>query len=237
MGLLDDVLGACGGADRWQATRDFTAHLSLDGALFAHNGAQGRLKDLVAEGSTRAPALRLTGFLDADRCGVYRPDRVSIERLDGDVLQMRRDPAAALARRADAAAWDELDLAYVCGLSIWSGLTMPFRLADPGVALEELPPWQERGEAWRRLRAVFPPAIAVPSTTQTVYVDRDGLPRRIDHDGVGAAAPIAELVWAHQRFSGLVVPTLRRALGRRGDGSVVAQPVLLDLEIFDARFT
>lgn len=234
MGLCDEMLAACGGLARWQATRGFTAHLSLDGALLARNGARGRLKDLVAEGSTRTPSVRLTGFLYPDRCSVFRPDRVSIERLDGEVLQMRRHPGAALARHARAEAWDELDLAYVCGVAAWTGVTTPFRFADPGVALEELPPGPEPGEpGWRRLRATVPPTLAMPSAAQTLHFGPDGLVRRIDDTAVGLAAPTSDLVWAHQDFSGFVIPTLRRRLGHRDDGSLVAQPVLLDLEIFD----
>jgi hypothetical protein len=40
----------------------------------------------------------------------------------------------------------------------------------------------------------------------------------------------------HQRFSGILVPTLCRLLSIGAEGVPVAKPSLLDVEIFDARF-
>jgi hypothetical protein len=41
---------------------------------------------------------------------------------------------------------------------------------------------------------------------------------------------------AHQRFSGVLVPTLCRLLRLESDGAPIAKPPLLDIEIFDAVF-
>jgi hypothetical protein len=41
---------------------------------------------------------------------------------------------------------------------------------------------------------------------------------------------------AHQRFSGVLVPTLCRLLRLASDGAPIAKPSLLDIEIFDAVF-
>jgi hypothetical protein len=40
----------------------------------------------------------------------------------------------------------------------------------------------------------------------------------------------------HQRFSGILVPTLCRLLSIGAEGVPVAKPSLLDLEIFDVHF-
>jgi hypothetical protein len=47
---------------------------------------------------------------------------------------------------------------------------------------------------------------------------------------------VADYSWAHQEFGGIVVPTLRRSLPLEADGTVVAKPSLIDVEIFDAAF-
>jgi hypothetical protein len=47
---------------------------------------------------------------------------------------------------------------------------------------------------------------------------------------------VADYSWAHQEFGGVVIPTLRRALTLQPDRTVIAKPVLLDVEIFDAAF-
>jgi hypothetical protein len=41
---------------------------------------------------------------------------------------------------------------------------------------------------------------------------------------------------AHQRFSGVLVPTLCRLLRLESDGATIAKLPLLDVEIFDAAF-
>jgi hypothetical protein len=43
------------------------------------------------------------------------------------------------------------------------------------VESEELEPWQEAGETWRRLKVHFPTDIATHSTEQTLYFDQKGL--------------------------------------------------------------
>ena len=55
---------------------------------------------------------------------------------------------------------------------MWTYLTTPFLFAMDGMATEELEPWRENGEMWRRLKVTFPQGIATHSTVQTFYVGR-----------------------------------------------------------------
>jgi SPW repeat-containing protein len=57
-------------------------------------------------------------------------------------------------------AWDALQLTYFTARAVWTCLTVPFVLTQPGFETEELEPWAEDGEIWGRLRAVFPARIA-----------------------------------------------------------------------------
>jgi len=59
-------------------------------------------------------------------------------------------------------------------------LNTPFLFAMPGVGTEEIEPWEENGETWRRLKATFPPGVATHSTVQTFYFDQTGLLKRHD---------------------------------------------------------
>jgi hypothetical protein len=237
MTLLEDALGASGGMDRWHQLKRFTVHMSIDGALLARKGKAGLLKDVVVEGCTQTQSLRFTGFTAPDKCGVYRPDQVAIEALNGDLLQVRNNPRAAFLRHADRTPWDDLHLAYFCGFSIWNYLTTPFLLAYPDVEIEELPSWKEGDEAWRRLRAVFPAPIATHSREQIFYFDNEGLQRRVDYRTTDTEdGQIAHYSSAHQEFSGIVVPTLRRSLRVGSDGAVITRPASVNIEIFDASF-
>jgi len=131
--LLNDVLSAHGGIDRW----------------------------------------RITGCLAPDRRSDYREDDVTIETLDGVPMARRDDPRSVLHDHADRA-WDDLDLAFFCGILIWSCLAAPFLLAGPDVTVKEIGAWGERGETWQRLKAVFPPTAGTLATDQTFYFDQHG---------------------------------------------------------------
>jgi hypothetical protein len=234
MALLDDAIEASGGMARWNGLKRFTLQLSIDGALFSRVGQAGRFKEIVAEGSTRNQSVRFTGFSDPGKSGLYQPLCVTIESSEGSVLRTWDNARQSFLAHAKDDPWDELYLVFFCGFSVWNYLTTPFLLAHPDVEVEELAPWQERDHLWRRLRAVFPEDLVTHSSEQTFYFDAAGLQRRTDHDLLDTS--VAHYSWAHQDFGGILIPTLRRAQALQPDGTVIAKPSLLDVEIFDAAF-
>jgi hypothetical protein len=234
MALLDDVIDASGGMARWNSLNRFTLHLSVGGTLFSNAGHAGEFKDVTAEGSPRTQSVRFTGITGGEYSGSFQPDAVTIESPDGTVLRTWRNPSLAFPEASPPALTDELHLVFFCGVTIWNYLTNPFLLAHEDVVVEELPPWQEGTETWRRLRAQFPSHIITLAPEQIFYFDENALQRRTDHDLFGMK--VAHSSWAHDNFGGIVVPTLRRIQTLRPDGTVVARPVLMDVEIFDAVF-
>jgi hypothetical protein len=233
MALLDDAIEACGGMERWKQLERFTLHLSVDGELLSRAGQAGLFKEMAAEGSTREPSVRFTGFVDPGTFGLFQPDRVAIESLEGGVLRFWTDPCQVFRETQDMP-WDELHLIFLCGFSVWNYVTTPFLLAHPDVGIEELTPWYEHDELWRRLRVTFPPAFVTRSSEQIFYFNSDGLQRRTDHDLLGRK--VAHYSWAHQSFGGIVLPTLRRSLALEPNGTTTTKPALLEVEIFDASF-
>ena len=232
MALLDDVIDASGGLARWNSLSRFTLHLSVAGTLFSSTGHASEFKDVTAEGSTRTQSVRFTGITGGEHSGSFQPDAITIESLEGEILRTWRNPSLAFTETGSPTLADELHLVFFCGVAIWNYLTNPFLLAHPDVVVEELPPWQENNESWRRLRAQFPPGLITLAPEQIFYFDDNALQRRTDHDLFGMK--VAHFSWAHDSFGGIVVPTLRRAQTLRPDGTVVAKPVLMDVEIFDA---
>lgn len=234
MALLDDVIAASGGMARWNSLNRFTLHLSVGGTLFSSAGHAREFKDVTAEGSTRTQSVRFTGITGGEHSGSFQADAITIESLDGEVLRTWSNPSLASAEAGSPVLADELHLVFFCGVAIWNYLTSPFLLAHPDVVTEELTPWRESTETWRRLRAQFPPHLITLAPEQIFYFDESALQRRTDHDLFGMN--VAHYSWAHDRFGGIVVPTLRRAQTLRPDGTVIAKPVLMDVEIFDAVF-
>jgi len=234
MALLDDAIEASGGLARWNKLQRFTLHLSIKGTLFSGIGRARQFKDLIAEGSTQAQSVRFTGLTRGEKSGTYQPDSVTIENLDGQILRTWLNPSLEFLDHTDDPLADDLHLVFFCGFSIWNYLTTPFLLARPDVTVEELSPWTENDQTWRRLRAFFPPDIVTSSPEQIFYFDENCLQRRADYDLLGTR--VAHYSWAHQAFCDIVVPTLRRSLAVRPDGTTAPKPILLDVEVFDATF-
>jgi hypothetical protein len=234
--LLEDALGASGGLDLWRQMSRYTVHMSVGGVFCSRKCRSARLKDLVVEGSTDQQALEINGFSGLNQRALYRPDWVALEGPDGQLLKERKAPPQELRERLRTSIWDELELAYYSGYSIWNYIAAPFVLAEPDVTTEELEPGGARADNWRRLRVRFPPRLMTHSSEQTFYFDRDGVLRRLDYTTEHEDTRIAQLFSGHQRFSGILVPTLSRSLPIAPEGLSPAKRSLVDIEIFDVVF-
>jgi hypothetical protein len=117
-------------------------------------------------------------------------------------------------------------------------LTTPFIFADPGFRTEELEPWQEDDETWRRLKVTFPANIATHNAEQTFHIDADGLIRRHDYN-----AEVINGGWAvhytseHRTVDGIVLPTRRRVYPMGPDGKPVLDTLLVSVDLDGIRFS
>src|ERR1700677_1828121 len=211
--------------------------MSITGSLCTARCSTAQLKEIVVEGSTQTQALEITGFARANLRALYRPDWVALEGQDGRRLEERQGSHEQLRSELQSTTWDELQLAHYCGYLIWNHIATPFILADSDFESKELRRNAARDESLRRLTVVFPVRVATHASAQTFYFDREGLLRRLDYPAAHEEhTQIAQMFSGHQRFSGILVPTLCRLLSIGADGVPVAKPSLLDVEIFDARF-
>jgi hypothetical protein len=234
LALLDDVLGATGGADWWRGLQGFTVHLSIRGELLARKHGAVNLKDLVVEGRTREQSLEIIGFTSPNLRALYQPGRVALETSEGQLLRERRVESSAFADQVKLNTWDDLLLAYICGNFIWNYLAVPFILTEPDVMTEMLEPIAAT-DTWRRLKVRLPPRIVTHSPVQILHFDQEGRLRRLDYvSGKGPCKGIAQMLSGHQRFSGWLVPTLCRVLKVGANGHGTGRSALIDVEIFDA---
>src|SRR5689334_2674773 len=120
MALLDEAIDASGGLRRWNGLKRFVLQLSIDGARFSRLGQAGRFKDVVAEGSTQTQLLRFTGFGGPDTCGLYRPEGVTIEAADGQVLRRCGSPRQAFRHAGADRSGADLYLVFFCGFAVWN---------------------------------------------------------------------------------------------------------------------
>ncbi len=133
---------------------------------------------------------------------------------------------------------DRLQLAYFAGYAMWTYLNTPFLFALPGVETEEIQPWEEKGEAWRRLKVRFPAGIATHSAEQTFYFDQHGLLKRHDYDvDISGGTPAVHYVSELKEVSGIRVPTKHTIFGRQPDGNVAREPLVVSIDVSEVEFS
>ncbi|MEV7236264.1 hypothetical protein AB0N06_20395 [Streptomyces sp. NPDC051020] len=236
--LLDEVLEAHGGMDRWRRFSSVRATIVSGGDLFA-------IKGLPQDPTPREMTVRLheehasvAPFGAPDQRTDFTADRVAIEKTDGTVVAERAQPRKAFDGHVLQAPWDPLDRAYFNGYALWTYLTTPFLLAMPGVDIEEIQPWHEGDEEWRGLRATFPASIASHSTVQDFYFGPDRLLRRHDyHVDIAGGFAAAQYVYDTVEADGILLPTRRRACNRDANLRPIPGQVMVSIDLSDIHFT
>ena len=168
--LAKQAIDAHGGLERWNHFNTLSAHLIQGGELWAAKGKAGVLDDVTVTVDLRDQKASHWPFGFPERRSRFEPQRVAIEDATGKVLEELLQPRASF--EGHATTWSDLQLAYFAGYAMWTYLNVPFLLARPGVESEEVEPWQESDETWRRLKVLFPPDIETHSKEQTLYFDR-----------------------------------------------------------------
>jgi hypothetical protein len=237
--LLDTVIEAHGGLERWSQLDAVSARLVQGGALWALKGQQGVLDDVFVRASLHQDRLSHHPFGAPDRRSAFTPERVAIETTKGDVVEALEQPRASFAGHTLETQWTTLQLAYFVGEAMWTYLTQPFTFALPGFETTELDPWQEAGEQWRRLHVVWPNYLATHSTEQTLYVGEDGLFRRHDYDvEIMGGSRGAHYISDYTKVAGIMIPTRRRVFSRGPDGqALTTEPVTISIDLSEIAFT
>ncbi len=234
--LLKLVLDAHGGLERWRQVRKLTVHAHAGGELWGRRGQKGILNDAHIELDPHAQHLVFHGFTAPDRRGVFEVSRTAIETESGEVIEERTDPVVAFAGQTTTSRWDDLNVVYTAGYGLWNYLTAPFVLTMPGVHTEEIEPWEEAREEWRRLKAVFPEGFVTHAPEQVYSFNSAGLLRRHDyHAKVGGVAASANYAADHKQFGGLVIATRRRIVPTDPDGRSRREPVFMTIDVLDVQ--
>ncbi|GAA1193547.1 hypothetical protein [Pseudonocardia alaniniphila] len=228
--LLDLALAAHGGLDRWRRLTQLRVECSVGGTTWPSDGVLARS---VATVDTRAQRTYFDPFGGPGHRALYTPGHVEIVDTDGAVLAQRNDPRRAFAGHEQAGSWDRLHKAYFAGYALWNYVSLPFLLAQNGFRAEEIEPWPENGQTWRRLRVEFPDHITTHAAVQTFYFGSgDHLLRRHDYDAeVLGGQPTAHYSVDYRNFAGITFPTRRWVVPRNPDNTTPDGPVLVSLDI------
>jgi len=234
--LLAIALDAHGGLDRWNKLKGLIAGMSISGATWVIKGQPDLFNNIRIEMPIREQRM-VTHLVGQGRKLIFEPDRVAVETETGDPLFQRLNPRASFEGHLFETPWDELHATYFCSYALWTYLTIPFLYTYPGFFVEEISPWNENGEEWRRLKAIFPDGIATHTKEQVSYFGPDGFLRRHQYtvDVLGAARGL-NYAYDYRDIDGIKVPTQRRIYGDDGGGHRIPNPVLISIDIREMKF-
>jgi hypothetical protein len=235
--LLDAVLDAHGGLERWRGFSRVEATIVTGGEFWG-------MKGLVQDADPRRMTVALheewasvQPFGAPDQKTDFTRDRIAIEKLDGQVVAERADPREMFAGHEIDTPWGPLHRAYFNGYALWTYLTTPFLLAMPGFSVTEIDPVEEGGERWAVLQARFPAQIASHSSVQEFYFGPDHLLRRHDYR-VDVAGGFAGVQYVHDivEADGVRLPSRRRAYRADADGTVDLDQLMVGIDLSDIHF-
>jgi hypothetical protein len=229
--LLDETLAADGGLARWKELTNVHTHLASTGAVWAVKGQTGLFGSVDVDVDPHEQFVAATPFVHDGWRGIFERDRVRVENTAGEVEEERVRPRSSFDGHELKTQWDHLHAIYFGGAALWTYVTLPFVLAQPGFTTEEIEPWKENDESWRRLRVTFPKTIATHCSEQVLYIDDAGLIRRHDYTAeVTAGGPGAHYLHGHREFDGIVFPTRRQVFPRQPDNESAGEPLLINME-------
>ncbi|MDD0997145.1 hypothetical protein M5G20_14905 [Pseudomonas sp. TNT2022 ID1044] len=236
--LLNKVLDAHGGLERWKRFNTVKATIVSGGELW---GIKGVVQDAMPREMTvslQQQRASVTPFGNPDWRTAFRADYIAIETTQGEIVRERLNPREAFVGHDLDTPWDPLHRAYFSGYAMWTYLTTPFFMVMSGFKVTEIAPWQEGSEAWRGLRVEFADDIASHCRLQDLYFGDNGLLRRHDyHVDIAGGFAAAQYVSDYVEAQGLRFPTRRRAYLRDEKLQPLRERLMVSIDLSDFRLS
>ncbi|MER8376020.1 hypothetical protein [Mesorhizobium sp. M1406] len=235
--LVETAIEAHGGMERFSRFSFLTAKLHQGGVLWGLKGKATVLEDCHLKVDLKREWVSHWPFSPTNNKSAFTPDRVTIETPAGEVVEELLNPRASFDGYEMETHWSNPQVAYFSGYTMWTYLTSPFILKQPGVVSEEVESWNENGETWRRLRVTFPASIATHSTVQSFYFNADGILVRHDYEvdiqGKNAAA---RYLTDPVKVEGITLPSKMRIFPRQPDNTPLSEPLIVSVDLSGFHF-
>ena len=192
------------------------------------------LRELVMEGETSRPFMRIFGSTDLSRYAIYSPARTEFRDMSGRLIEAQDNPMAAIEGRETEPLFRALDRVLLYGALVWGAIVGPFVLELDGKSEEE--PSPPSLSQFRRLRIELARSLDPVAPVRRLSIDHLGLARRVDCElRPFFCGPVVDTLSAYGVFDGIAVPTLHRFQALSSDRTIAPTP-LIDIEIFDVQF-
>jgi len=236
--LLDRILEAHGGAQRWQGVHSVLARVSIGGLGFASRLQGNPLKDVEVTVTTAWPSIALAEWPRTGQTGYCQPSRIWIEEAHGALVDERSAPGATFRSVPHWLWWDQLDVLYYCGNVIWQSLCLPFTMNREGCTVRELSPLDIGDEKLQRLAVIYPDDIPSVRSDHVFHADATGLLRRVDFSPLfgGPWVQASQVLSAFETVSGFNCATRHRVYPCMPGGRVLPVGPLGWMDVEDITF-
>ena len=236
--LLTAALEAHGGVEHWRRFSRVEATVVSGGLLFEMKGVPQDPTPRRMTAALQREWASVQPFGADDEKTDFTPNRVAVEKLDGEVVAERLQPKASFAGHDLMTPWDPLQRAYFNGYALWTYLTSPFLLTLPGFTVREIDPVEEDGVMLDGLQVRFGDAFVSHSALQEFYFGPDHILARHDYrvdvaGGFAAIQYVSEFVEA----DGIKVPTKRRAYRRGDHGRPILSELMVSIDLSEYHFS
>lgn len=230
--LLEEVMEAHGGLDRWRRLSKVEADAVTGGGLFPLKGLMPDLSPRRMSVWLKEERASVLPFGAPDQRTAFTPERLAIEKLDGAVVAEWSFPRSSFIGHGLSTPWGPVHRAYFNGYAMWTYLTTPFLLNWEGVEVEEEEPWIEGSEVWRVLRVYLPGRIASHGPMQRFYFGADRLLRRHDYNvEVAGNFAAAQLTTEYIEANGIRLPSRRRAFAMGPDRRPIPELLMVAIDL------
>ena len=228
--LLKLTINAHGGLDVWRKFNTVSAHTHVGGELWGMKGHAGEIEEvdvvvnLLEQKTSHIP--------NNQWHTAYSPDRIAIETGAGDLVEELYNPRSSYKGHNWETKWSNLQLAYFSGYATWNYFNTPFQFVRPGFELMEIEPWEESGETWHRMVVKWPKEITTHSKEQVLYIDKEGLIRRLVYKVViEGNVSCSHYLSDYQDMQGLKMATKRTVYLLGNDNKPeLAAPVVVSIQ-------
>jgi hypothetical protein len=231
-GLMQRMLDAYGGEERWRSATAVEARLTIGGLLFRwKRRSQGKWPSVQIRVETKEPRTRFDPIDRAGNIAMLEGHHVWLERPDGTVVEDRPYARPKPYAGGNLFAWDSVDIGYFFGYTMWNYLALPALLLNDKIEWSEV--------SADTLEARFPPEIPTHSTVQRFHLDPEtGRLRQHDYtaEPFGGFAQAAHMIREHKDFDGLTVPSKRRVMPKDPiKGGPLPFPLLIWADVHEYR--
>jgi hypothetical protein len=118
--LLNLVLQAQGGIERWRSFDTVRATFSSSGGLLPLKGLDITPQPTEGVATIHEETLRIDGYRRPDWRMRFTPERVVIESKNAEIVEERTNPRASFVGHTLTTAWDIMQVAYFNGYARWT---------------------------------------------------------------------------------------------------------------------